>query len=467
MMGARRSSGDRRRWGAGPTILGALAALLVACGRDGARDGEEFVVALEVGNEAFIDPAVGNWRLDQAVALGARWVRVNVPWALVEQEKGVLTWTGASPHPFDVDHLMAGIRSRGLGAVAIVQYTPTWARSGAFDDVYSPPADPADYGRFAGEVVRRYRDVVRVIEVWNEVDVDDTVQPPWDVPEGWTPFWHGTVPQYVGILNAAYGAVKAAAPEVMVLSSGLSPLEPDSLNPWLDAFFANEPRPRFDWFGWHPYGVVPEAGPDANDGSTSSFRGFERVAERLDREGYADAPIFLSEFGYRQDVPDTSMSNWVEEVVASMLPEAFAVARSSPRVRGLVWFSLQYLGWDGDYGLFTPAREARPSARAFRSFAALAEGYRFVGRESGTDGGAEPQVYRFARGDGKRLWMVYAPFIPPWFTVVEPQSVTIHASPGAVVTIFDRDGAASQAPADDAGNVAIPATHRVTYVVEA
>lgn len=458
------------------SMLLGFAAALAACGAShpppSAGGGDDFVVALEVGNEAFLDPAVADWRLDRAVALGARWVRVSVPWVLVEQEKGVLTWAGTRPGPFDVDHLMAGIRSRGLGAVVIVQYTPTWAREpGSFGDVYTPPADPADYGRFAGEVARRYGDVIRLLEVWNEVDVDDTLDPPDGAPLGWSPFWHGSVAQYVAILNSAYDAVKAAAPDVLVLSSGLAPLTPHLLERWLHDFFTNEPRPRFDWFGWHPYGMVAEAGPDANDGSTSSFRGFERIAERLDLEGYGGVPVFLSEFGCRQDSDDPSMQAWVEEVVATMLPQAFAVARSSPRVKGLVWFSLQYEGWEGDYGLFTrdedtPAREPRPSAASFETFATLTDGYGFEEREAGTDDGSEPEVYRFARRDGKRLWIAYAPFVPPWFGVVEPQDVTIHASPGAVLRIVGRDGEEGQVTVGADGTATILATHRVAYVVE-
>ncbi len=444
-----------------PAVLALLAAAQFAC-QKAASAREEFIVALEMGNEV-ADPTVADWRLGQPVAVGAQWVRVYIPWALVEQQKGVMTWNGTAPAylppgAFDLDCEMTGIRSRGLRAIAIVQYTPTWARTGG--DIYTPPADPEAYGTFVREVVKRYGDVVRIVEVWNEADNDDSAAPPPNAPPGWTPFWHGTVAQYVGILNAAYDAVKATDSSVVVLSSGLSPLTPPLLARWLDAFFANNPKPKFDWFGWHPYGMVPGTGPDANDGTTNSFRGFELVAARLDSEGYSGTPILLSEFGYRYD------ASVAEDTIASLLPEAFAVARSSPRIKGLSWFSVKYHGGDGDFGLYSDFGQQRLSFAAFRTFASLTAGYRFDRREAGSDNGAAPQVYRFANAAGKRLWMYYAPFVPPLFSVLEPQAMRIHLSAGAMVTQVDRNGAQLEAIADGAGNVNASATSSPAYLVE-
>jgi hypothetical protein len=391
-----------------------------------------------------------------------------VPWALIEQQKGVLTWKGVNPPylppgAFDLDYEMAGLESRGLQAIAIVQYTPSWARAGG--DIYTPPTDPQTYGAFVREVVKRYGDVVRVVEVWNEVDMDDSFAPP-SPPPGWSPFWHGSIAQYVGILNAAYDAAKSADPTVVVLSSGLAPLTPPLISQWLDSFFANNPKPKFDWFGWHPYGLVPEAGPEATDGTTNSFRGFEQIAQRLDKEGFTNVPILVSEFGYRYNVSDVSIQAQAEEQVANMLPGTFALARSSSRIKGIVWFSVQYHGGDGDFGLYSDSRRQRIPFKAFKTFASLTAGYRFEARERGADNGTEAQVHRFSNKDGKRLWMIYAPFVPPRFTVAEPQSVTIQVSPGAMVTIVGRDGVQSWVIADSSGKVKVSVTRRPLYLVE-
>ncbi len=150
-----------------------------------------------------------------------------------------------------------------------------------------------------------------------------------------------------------------------------------------------------------------------------------------------------------------------------MLPEAFAVARSSRRVKGLSWFSVKYHGGDGDFGLYSDAGQPRASvAAAFRTFARLTEGYRLEAREAGSDDGAVPKVYRFANAAGKRLWMYYAPFVPPLYSVAEPRTVRIHLSPGAMVTEVDRSGAQLQAFADGAGDVEVPATRSPSYLVE-
>ena len=59
--------------------------------------------------------------LDAVVDAGGRWLRVDVDWSRVEYEPGSYDWD----HP---DAVIEAARARGLAVLALVAYTPAWAR---------------------------------------------------------------------------------------------------------------------------------------------------------------------------------------------------------------------------------------------------------------------------------------------------------------------------------------------------
>jgi hypothetical protein len=61
--------------------------------------------------------------LDGIQATGAKWVRIDFPWSVLEPSPGVYDWT-------HVDRVVGAASARGLKVLALPAYTPAWARPG-------------------------------------------------------------------------------------------------------------------------------------------------------------------------------------------------------------------------------------------------------------------------------------------------------------------------------------------------
>lgn len=176
-------------------------------------------------------------------AAGSRWDRVDFAWDRIQRprpEDGQIIWDFSG-----YDELVDRQRDAGLDVIAILGSTPAWAADvcnlsartavvlpqqlAAHPSVTLRPAaveggwqacpprgldlawDHPDniWGTFVYTTVMRYKDRVRVWEIWNEPDL-------WD----W--FWRGSVDDYAQLLRVGYQAVKAADPDATVLFAGLA-----------------------------------------------------------------------------------------------------------------------------------------------------------------------------------------------------------------------------------------------------
>ena len=97
--------------------------------------------------------------------------------------------------------------------MASIVKAPQWARGGNPDmSVEGPPADPNTYASFVGEFAGRYCGRVQAIEVWNEQNLHYE--------------WGNErldAARYVRLLAAAYRAIKAACPSMIVVSGAPTP----------------------------------------------------------------------------------------------------------------------------------------------------------------------------------------------------------------------------------------------------
>jgi hypothetical protein len=257
--------------------------------------------------------------LDGIAATGATYLRVDFYWAGLEPAKGSFAWG-------QTDRIVNAARARGLKVLALLAYTPAWARPPGTTDK-RPPTNPADYANFARAMVQHYAPLgVKDWEIWNE-------------PNLWL-FWE-PVPDaaaYTRILVPAYNAIKAADPTATVLTGGLSPAPNDAraIAPvtFLEGVYAAGGGGKFDAVAHHPsnYPYMPlRYEPDFND---NAFAGVTpKLHETMASHGDGHKKIWGTEMGA------PTVQNMTSEYVAAYVTEAYDTWQSWPFTGPLLWYS--------------------------------------------------------------------------------------------------------------------------------
>jgi hypothetical protein len=290
--------------------------------------------------------------LDAMAATGARWLRVPLQWTSMEPAKGVYRW---SAH----DRVLGMALERGLQPIAVVAYTPAWARpAGCTTSQFCPPARTRDYADFLRAVVQRYaRYGVTVYEIWNEPNLASFWKPAPDPA------------RYAALLKDAAVAARAADPGVTILSGGLSPAVRDGngkVTPqtFVRALYAAGAQRSFDGLGMHPY-AWPAAPLRA--ASWNAFYTLPQLHALMAARGDGHKKIWMTEFGY-------STGTWAqassEADQAAHLTEAYRSIASAPWAGPLLWFNHRDRGSDPsnrehNFGLVTQGGRAKPALAAF------------------------------------------------------------------------------------------------------
>jgi hypothetical protein len=143
----------------------------------------------------------GGLALPAAREAGVRAVKVLADWSLVEAVRGRFDWTA-------LDHAVADAAQHALRPVVVLAHTPSWASVGTGADrtraeIYSrqPPREVADWERFVAAAAARYRGRVAEWQVWTQIGL---------------PQFRGTGTEYLALLRAASGRLRAADPSARV-----------------------------------------------------------------------------------------------------------------------------------------------------------------------------------------------------------------------------------------------------------
>ncbi|BDX33128.1 hypothetical protein TUM20985_36750 [Mycobacterium antarcticum] len=216
-----------------------------------------------------------NRELDAAAMTSARWMRVHIDWHAIEKVRGQFNWDY-------VDRWIDGARARGMRVLGLLTNTPDWAKVPG-TALYAPPIDPGDYAAFAATVAKRYRDRVTDWEVWNEPNLPRFLG-----------FADSRAAVYVGLLKAAYPAIKAVQPNSTVMSAGLSPaVGVDGPANFLNDMYLNGAKGYFDAVAMHPY-VFPGGLAEDPDNSWSDLA---RAHDVMTLNGDGDKKVWMTEFG--------------------------------------------------------------------------------------------------------------------------------------------------------------------------
>jgi hypothetical protein len=260
----------------------------------------------------------------------------------------------------------------------VVLGTPGWANGAS--GPFVPPADPGPYAAFLGEFARemsRGGRRVAALEVWNEPDEHEFWKPGPDLD------------RYAALLKAGYAAVKAAAPQVTVITGATT----GNNYAWVEGLYARGAKGSFDGVAVHTDTACLTAGPDAfyrENGRLGrfTFLGYREVRASMLANG-DDKPIWMTELGWSSTggVPRSCTrgayagqkpSGVTREQQAAFLTHAFRCMAHDPYLVLASWFTLRDAaagpGELENYGLLDAGGAPKPSLAAFRAAPAAGPG---------------------------------------------------------------------------------------------
>ncbi len=267
------------------------------------------------------DPTKITRTLEMASAMGARYVRMQMPWEDVEiHAKGDFEDRRNPAHLRSAwekyDFIFAEMQRLGLEPIVRIDRPPRWARAQAdaterfqaglaeLGTSTGPPDSYADYADFVAAVVARYRGSVRFIQIWNEPNL--AYEWNWVLPEP---------ERFTQLLKMAADAARRANPDVVILFPSLSPT--DGLEPriaplseleYLDRVYKAGGAASFDIMSAQAYGLGQP--PDEHryvrprpllrrpiDTRIDVSR-VVLLREVMQHHGDSNTAVWISEFGY-------------------------------------------------------------------------------------------------------------------------------------------------------------------------
>jgi hypothetical protein len=265
---------------------------------------------------------------------------------------------------------MTAAARAGLTVLPTLVGTPPWATDPATQWIPGmfPPADVADFGRFAAAAAARYgpggafwaahpslpASPVRAWQIWNEPNLGAFWRPAPDPVA------------YTRLLEAGSSAIRAVDRGAEIVLAGL----PDSLGgsppaQFLAGIYGAGGAAAFDTLAAHPYAA--DAGT-----MVATARRLRDVADRL---GHAATPLRVTEFGWAS-AGEPSLFTSDEATQAALVREGIVALRAAERalnLRGFVYFKWRDHPapvaardiWPYHSGLLRPDGSAKPALAAF------------------------------------------------------------------------------------------------------
>lgn len=181
--------------------------------------------------------------LGQVQAMGFNWAKIQVRWCDMEGSKG-------NADLGSTDDFVGKANARGVKVIFSVVCAPAWSRSDGGAGGSGPPDNMNDAADFMAGLASRYCGKgLGAIEVWNEHNL---------LTE-----WHGkplSAALYMDMLKAAYPRIKAACPDVVVVSGAPTPTGwNDGVvaiddGQFLEQMYQNGLKENSDAIGAHPSG---------------------------------------------------------------------------------------------------------------------------------------------------------------------------------------------------------------------
>jgi hypothetical protein len=392
------------------------------------------------------------WR-DQAVDLGAKWIRLNgrISWRELQPTEGAAIDWGQLAN-FE-DELRA-LKAEGLTVIVVVDDHPEWATveeygiDGARSWCAAIRADKYDaFAQFVGALVARYKVPefgVRYWELGNEPDVDPSLV------RGANPFgcWGDIGDPYYGgerygqMLKVVTPAIRAEDPAAVVVLGGLLLDKPLTTDPnlgrpelFLEGVLRVGAGEYFDVLAFHAYpsywgdkidyDLYPGSGWNSWGGMASGKSDYLR--QMMARYG-VEKPLFLNETalgcpGYFTvcDPPDAQFFDVQASHVTRLLVRGLGKG-----IMGFVWYTLDGPGWRYT-NLVEDDGTLKPVYVAYRELIDQLHNARYL---EPVDQGLGLEAYLFRRGT-EHVQVVWA---------VQDEVLTVSVPALSYVAAYSRDG---------------------------
>ena len=316
----------------------------------------------------------GTWVFPELRTLSVRVWTTGLFWAHVAPTRPTDPRSPDDPAyqwPASLDLALNKARAYGIEPVLYVNTFPAWSNGGRGSTWV--PDNPVDYGDFMAAAVARYPQVRRWI-AFSEPSHYVNFQPQGGQGR--------RAPRlYAQLLDAAYRAMHAARPDVVVIGGNVHPAgSNDNTTTAPDTFLRNMvlpngQRPQLDMFGVNPYTERRLDMALPHRPRRLDFNDLDWLARQLDRYWPGrHLQIFVEEFGWNTE---HEASGWLyvvsRKTQASRLSKAYRIAATLPRINTMCWFQLydraprrvgdRWQNWTS--GLRTWSGARKPSWRAF------------------------------------------------------------------------------------------------------
>jgi hypothetical protein len=261
-------------------------------------------------------------------ALGTRVWSGGLSWAAVASARPVDPTSPTDPAyhwPSSLARTLTAARANGIEPILNVSGFPSWSNGGRGQEW--APTQPQDFADFMAAAVREYPQVRRWIIISEPSSFYNLRR-----PQGGN---GRTAPHlYARLLDAAYGAMHAARPGVVVIGGGVHPYGlNDQYTTAPDTFIANMVlpngrRPRLDLFAVNPYTERPLNLALGKRPLRVDFDDLDWLARRLDQLWPGrHLRIFVDEFGWNTEHEALGWLYYVSrQKQAQHLRKAYALA---------------------------------------------------------------------------------------------------------------------------------------------
>ncbi len=296
-----------------------------------------------------LDPNLTNADWQNAVAgnvkdrLNMKWIKVQLSWEAL-QPNG----PGDYGEPFQLleQHLQFA-NNNGFNILVSIAKAPHWARSNQNED--GPPDDPQTLVNFLNFFLTKFS-FVDAVEIWNEPNLQRE--------------WQGTLPfsgaGYMQIFKPAYQAIKALAPNIVVVTAGLAPTGNSAGSRDDRAYLREMYASGLTQYGDIAVGVHPYSWANGPDATCCGTRGWdddrrfffhdtlEDYRQIMVSAGQGNNQLWPTEFGWAtwDSLPGDPPEQWVgwndKWAQANYTIRAFQIGQSTANIGPMFLWNLNF-----------------------------------------------------------------------------------------------------------------------------